>query len=171
MTLSKELQQVIRAHPPSPDALRDLAQLREMTIPQLAAEYEQLFGKAPRVKNKLFMLNRCVWRREEQRTGGLSELARRRLESLIAQIKLPIGDGARTVSGTLIDPTRRELRPGTVLTKEWHGRRFEVRVLEDGAFELDGVRYRSLSAIASEITGVRWNGLLWFGLKDRSKRS
>jgi len=53
--------------------------------------------------------------------------------------------------------------PGTELTRDYRGRRVVVRVLDDG-FEYEGRRYRSLSAIASEVTNVRWNGFLFFGL-------
>lgn len=169
MTLSKELRAAIKAHPPSADALRDLAQLREMTVPQLAAEYEQLFGKAPRMKHRAFLVNRCAWRREEQRTGGLSELARRRLEELVAKIKLPIGENARTVSGQLVTPhSARELKVGTVLVRMWHGQRVEVRVVERG-FEWNGTTYKSLSAAAGAITGQHWSGALFFNLRSRRR--
>lgn len=51
--------------------------------------------------------------------------------------------------------------PGAIITKEYEGKRIEVRVLEDG-FEYSSQRYRSLSAIAREITGTSWNGFLFF---------
>jgi hypothetical protein len=53
--------------------------------------------------------------------------------------------------------------PGTEIVRVFKGRRVVVRVLEDG-FEYDGRRFRSLSAIATEVTGTRWNGFLFFGL-------
>jgi len=56
--------------------------------------------------------------------------------------------------------------PGTLLTRQFENRRIVVKVLEDG-FEYQSQQYRSLSAIAREITGTRWNGLLFFGLSER----
>jgi hypothetical protein len=56
--------------------------------------------------------------------------------------------------------------PGTLLTRRVGDRRIVVKVLRDG-FEYESRRYRSLSAIAREVTGTRWNGLLFFGLTDR----
>jgi hypothetical protein len=66
-------------------------------------------------------------------------------------------------------PPHRDTRlpvPGTVLTRQYENRRIVVTVLED-AFEYQSRRYRSLSAIAREVTGTRWNGLLFFGLAER----
>ena len=61
------------------------------------------------------------------------------------------------------------LAPGTRLVREWHGERHEVLVLDGGGFEYRGRPYRSLSRIAQEITGVKWNGKLYFGLKSRGR--
>ena len=58
--------------------------------------------------------------------------------------------------------------PGTVLTRPFENRRIVVTVLEQG-FEYQSRRYRSLSAIAREVTGTRWNGLLFFGLAERRR--
>ena len=54
-------------------------------------------------------------------------------------------------------------RPGVVLSRPYHGQEIRVTVLEEG-FEWNGRRFRSLSALAREVTGQRWNGLLFFGL-------
>jgi hypothetical protein len=56
--------------------------------------------------------------------------------------------------------------PGTLLTRRIVNRQIVVKVLEEG-FEFETRRYRSLSAIAREVTGTRWNGLLFFGLAER----
>jgi hypothetical protein len=58
----------------------------------------------------------------------------------------------------------RIVRPGAVLVREWHGIHHQVNVLEKG-FQFRGKRYRSLSEVAREITGTRWSGPLFFGLK------
>lgn len=57
------------------------------------------------------------------------------------------------------------LTPGTILRREWQGQVYEVAVTTAG-FEHDGRLFRSLSAAASAITGVKWNGLRFFGLKE-----
>ncbi len=63
-------------------------------------------------------------------------------------------------------PGRRELKPGTILLREWHGVNHRVAVL-GGGVEYRGQRYRSLSEVARTITGSRWSGPLFFGLKPR----
>jgi Protein of unknown function (DUF2924) len=65
------------------------------------------------------------------------------------------------------NPPRTELRPGTLLTREWDGHLQRVMVLPDG-FTWNGKTYRSLSKVAFAITGSRWNGPRFFGLRDRS---
>jgi hypothetical protein len=55
--------------------------------------------------------------------------------------------------------------PGTVLTREYKGKLIQVEVLEDGYFEYEGVKYRSLSAVAKAVTGSHWNGYLFFNAR------
>jgi len=65
-----------------------------------------------------------------------------------------------------LNRSRTELRPGTLLTREWGGHLQQVMVLPDG-FTWNGKAYRSLSKVAFAITGSRWNGPRFFGLRDR----
>ncbi len=147
-----------------------IAELRSMTVPELTARYEQLFGRPPRVKHREHLWRRCAWKIQEQRFGGLSKVAKRRLEELIGEIDLPLGDQQRTVSGRLNGHVRpADHTVGTVFTRTWHGR--DVRaVAVEGGYEYDGVVYRSLSAVAKAVTGSHWNGRLFFNLTTRKKR-
>jgi hypothetical protein len=63
---------------------------------------------------------------------------------------------------------KRPVSAGAVLIRDWHGTRHQVTVLKDG-FIYQGRRFQSLSKIASEITGARWSGPLFFGLKQLSR--
>ena len=72
----------------------------------------------------------------------------------------------RTTTGRLVTTHDKRLpMPGTVLTREYKGQLLKVTVRDDG-FEYDGETYRSLSAIAKEITGSHWNGYHFFGLTE-----
>jgi Protein of unknown function (DUF2924) len=62
-----------------------------------------------------------------------------------------------------------ELRPGTTLGREWNGQMQRVSVLSDG-FVWNGKTYRSLSQVAFAITGTRWNGPRFFGLRDKTAK-
>ncbi len=144
----------------------EINELREMTVADLIPRYRELFGKEPRVKRREHLWRRCAWRLQEQRLGGLSRAARRRLDELIAEIDLPLGEGEVSVSGRLrraSDPT-----VGTILTRVYKGDEIRVTALENG-YEWEGVVYRSLSAVAKAITGSHWNGRLFFGLTARKR--
>src|SRR6266436_2147196 len=67
--------------------------------------------------------------------------------------------------GPLAEPAKTQLKAGTTLVREWHGVSHRVTILDDG-FDFRGERFRSLSEIARKITGVRWSGPLFFGLKS-----
>ncbi len=144
----------------------EIAELRALDAAALVVRYEVLFGRPPRVKHREYLWKRCAWKVQEQRLGGLSGAAQRRLEELIAEIDLPIAERARTVTGRVCGKVSSEPSSGTTLVREWRGQRVEVRVLDDG-FEWGGVRYRSLSAVAKAVTGSHWNGKLFFGLRAR----
>ena len=149
---------------------QEIAELREMNAPKLVERYRELHGREPRVKNRTWLWKRCAWKVQEQRLGGLSTVAKRRLEELIAEIDLPIGERQQTVTGALSSPTRApQHQVGTVFSRTWKGR--EVRtVAVEGGYEYDGAVYRSLSAVAKAITGSHWNGRLFFGLTERKAR-
>lgn len=147
----------------------EIAELRALPMSELCARYEELFGRPPRVKHREFIWKRCAWKIQEQRFGGLSDAAKRRLDELIAEIDLPIGESHRTVTGRLNQPRKPDSPTvGTAIVREWRGRELRVLVLNDG-FEYEGVVYKSLSAVAKVITGTHWNGKLFFGLSGRKR--
>ena len=71
---------------------QQIQELQNMTATQLSVRYEDLFGEPPRVRNKAFLRRRVAWKIQELEFGGLSEPAKARLDDLIAQIDLPLGD-------------------------------------------------------------------------------
>ena len=148
---------------------QEIAELRGMTVPPLVKRYRRLWGREPKVKNRTWLWKRCAWKVQEQRLGGLSKVAKRRLEELIAEIDLPIGERQSTVTGALRGRVRAEdHKAGTVFARVWKGR--EVRtVAVEGGYEWDGVVYRSLSAVAKAVTSSHWNGRLFFGLTNRRR--
>lgn len=144
--------------------LEEITELRSMTVPALVERYTTAFGKPPRVKHKEWLWKRIAWKLQEQRLGGLSKVAKARLESLIAQIDIRIDRSEATT--TLRDCAAGMPEAGTVLTRRWRGQEVRVTVLERG-FDHEGVVYRSLSAVAKAITASHWNGKLFFGLSKR----
>jgi hypothetical protein len=98
---------------------------------------------------------------QEVALGGLRPEPQRQLRRIAQQLK---ETGGATIRA------RPELTPGTRLLRQWQGRTYEVLVLDDGFF-WQGTRYRSLSAIARQITGTAWSGPLFFGLKPHRSAS
>lgn len=138
-----------------------IAALQKMAMPDLVIQYRTVFGKDPRVKNRQWLWRRVAWKIQEIAFGGLSNVAKRRIDELIAEMDLPFGLDAAAAQSRPGAPT-----PGTTLTRLWHGREIAVRVLDRG-FEWDGVPYRSLTAVAKAVTGTHWNGRLFFGVAGR----
>jgi DUF2924 family protein len=154
------------AHPPAPvfpailpaDVLGRLAALQTLPTADLKRQWRELFGTEPPPFNRPYLISRLSYRIQELAYGGLRPETRARLEALGEQL-----DGGNVV----LRRVRADSRPlaGTRLLREWQGVEHAVTVLPD-SFEWEGRPYRSLSAIARAITGTRWNGWTFFGLKS-----
>jgi hypothetical protein len=148
----------------------EIQKLRQLSVGQLVDKYREVLGKEPRVRHKEFLWKRICWKLEEQRTGGLSAVARARLEALIAEIDLPVEENRRRVTGPLRGKNRAsDEKPGTTYSRTYKGQEIRAVVVEAG-YEWDGKVYRSLTAVARAVTGSAWNGRLFFGLTKRKKQ-
>ncbi len=137
--------------------------LSKMTVGELHLKWRELYGEDTRSGNREHLWRRLAWRVQELAYGGLSERAQTRIAELNRDDDLRMLPSRRwqPAQGPVRD--RRIPKPGVVLSRHYHGQEIRVTVLEDG-FEWNGRRFRSLSALAREVTGQRWNGLLFFGL-------
>lgn len=137
--------------------MAQVAALPQQDTDSLKKLWRDLFGSPPPPYNKAFLVKRLGYRLQELAFGGLSEATEERLAALAR-------DPAQA------DPARMKRKPcsrpvsGTRLIREWQGVEHQVTVLDDG-FEYQGRRYKSLSVIARTITGTRWSGPVFFGLK------
>lgn len=129
------------------DTYKEIMNLSRMTVGELREKYLEVFGEETRSPHKDFLRKRIAWRLQAFAEGDLSERD-------------------RSVRGRLpASRDRRLVLPGTLLVREYKGQSVVVKVLDEG-FEYEGRRYKSLSAIAREVTGTKWNGFLFFGLAD-----
>jgi hypothetical protein len=156
-----------------------LARMRPHELQQL---HRKTFGSDLPSWNSEKARRRIAWQIQADREGGLPESARQHALEIAREAGLRIrartgtrrrADGLppphATVTGIISDHDPRLPMPGSVIVKEYHGRNILVQVL-DGWFEYDGRRFTSLSAIATEIAGTKWNGLAFFGLaKGRAR--
>ncbi len=139
--------------------LAQVAALPTMPTPRLKDMWRELTGTEPPPYNRTFLVKRLAYRIQELAFGGLSVKAERRLDDLIEEL-----DGKKK-------PKPKDMAApvaGTKLIREWQGVLHEVTALADG-FEWQGRRFKSLSAVARAITGTRWNGPLFFGLRKHGK--
>jgi hypothetical protein len=134
--------------------------LEGLDVPALREAWLERLGEASVALRTQELLGLALaYRLQAQIHGELSTASRRRMAELARRFQV---DRSYT-------PTRGPvLKPGSSLIKEWRGARHEVRVLETG-FSYQGECFGSLSEVAQHITGTKWNGHVFFGLKARAR--
>jgi len=140
--------------------LGQIAALDSMSIADLRTRWRELFGAdAPR-HSRPYIISRLAYRIQELAYGGLRPETLARLDALADEID-------RELKGDTKLRSAHQDRPiaGTRLIREWQGIEHCVTVRHDD-YEYQGRPYKSLSAIARAITGTRWNGWLFFGLRN-----
>lgn len=140
--------------------LRQLAQLQEMTIAELREKWTDLNGTEPPTYKKQFMVRRLAYRIQEIFYGGLSKETKTFLERVAKDD--PLATLEQTIPETRT--ANKKILPGTKFVRIYEGKRYEVVAQEKG-FLYDNTYYRSLSGVAKAITGSKWNGRVFFGLR------
>lgn len=148
----------------STDTRAQLAELRRLSMPDLKQRWGDLVGTDPPQYSRSFLVSRLAYRLQELAHGGLSPSALADMDAILDDAGCDkLGRIRRRRNG---GPGHRKLLIGTRLAREWNGDRHEVTVVR-GGFEYRGERFSSLSAIARLITGTRWNGPAFFGLRGK----
>lgn len=158
---------------------QQLSALQQQSTGELRRKYFDLSGDATNTRNRTWLIRRIAWLIQAQETGGLSERARERAEELACDADLRVNapalaQGAKVqielpTAATIpqeFDP--RLPIPGSLLYREYKGRVYQVLVQHQG-FEMEGVIYKSLSAVAKQITGSHCNGFHFFRLTKGEK--
>ena len=150
--------------------LKQVTSLPKLSFDELKSLYVSLYGTEPPAYNRDLIIKRLAYRLQEIAYGGLPERVRQRLDEVLVDngyddSAMPTGVSKRKRKVTEDHPV-----VGTVLVREWRGKRYEVTSLRDG-FEFEGRKYRSLSAIAAAITGAHQSGVAFFGLKPVRRKS
>jgi hypothetical protein len=139
---------------------RMLEALPALSPAELRSEWRRLYRTQPPRLSRDLLIRAVAYRIQELRYGGLSKTSRRKLATLV---KAPQSEGE------IAPEAAQKIRTGARLVREWNGRTHTVMVKEEG-FTYAGRSYRSLTAIAREITGAHWSGPRFFGLARRPKR-
>jgi hypothetical protein len=144
----------------------EIAHLRGLDLRGLRARWHSAFRKpAPAHLTRHLLFAVIAYRLQADRFGDLDHATRQVLDRTVAKEAGP-ATSARLAS---FDQKRTELTPGTVLVREWDRRSQRVMVMADG-FAWNGQTYDSLSKVAFAITGTKWNGPRFFGLRDKEDR-
>ncbi|WP_420410059.1 DUF2924 domain-containing protein [Hoeflea sp.] len=139
--------------------LADTARFEAMCREDCIDEWRRMIGgQSLKYVSVQFMRSALAYEAQVKAHGGHSRAVRKALKAALKT------DQRSSEAGGQPKPAlQSSLRPGTHLVREWNGRTYQIEVLEDG-FQMDGKRYRSLSAIARKITGAHWSGPRFFRL-------
>jgi len=132
----------------------EIGALADLDIPALKDQWRRYYGAmAPKHMSRELMVQAIAYRIQEEAFGGLSVLSRTKL----GRSDTPMRAGPARVDRTV--------KSGTLFIREWQGRTIEVIADEKGGFQYRGSTYKSLSAVARAVTGTRWSGPAFLGLK------
>jgi hypothetical protein len=145
----------------SKSVLAQIGALKSMPATGLKARWRELFDTEPPPYNRRFLESRLAYRIQELAYGGLKAETLERLAALAEEID---GKALRRARAAQERPIA-----GTRLVREWKGVEHSVTVRDDG-YEYQGRPYKTLSVIARLITSTRWNGWIFFGLKNQRAR-
>ena len=143
-----------------------IEKLYELSSGQLMAEYTRLTGESYYTHNRKSLIRKIAWLYQPADSPPLSQIALDRVDELVKDSKLrtkPPQDFNLDIPD-LKAPKKQKLQPGTILSKTYNGEDYEVVVLDRG-FLWNNRIFKSISAVAKEITGSHWNGNIFFGLK------
>jgi hypothetical protein len=147
------------------DAMIELGKLEQLSRAELRALWaKELAEKPPQSLGRDILALGIAYARQERLYGGLSRRAAKELDRLLARAVADANPDTPRVSTSPLP------RAGTILVREWQGTTHHVTVTHEGFF-WNGKAHRSLSGIAGAITGTKWNGPRFFGLRDVKPKS
>lgn len=160
-----------------------ISDLPRLSAPQLQAAHQEMFGAKHPIANCQYLRRKIAWHLQAAKEGGLPESVRQYAFAIArgAELRVRIAENlSRRQAAIPLDQSvttavvqTRDSRlpmPGSLIVKKYKDRTLVVKVLDNG-FEYEGCRFTSLSTIAAEITGTRWNGFAFFGLDREARRA
>jgi len=160
-----------------------ISDLPRLSAPQLQAAHQEMFGAKHPIANCQYLRRKIAWHLQAAKQGGLPESVRQYAFAIArgAELRVRIAENLsrrqaaipleQSVTTAVVQTRDTRLpMPGSLIVKKYKDRTLVVKVLDNG-FEYEGRRFTSLSTIAAEITGTRWNGFAFFGLDREVRRA
>jgi len=142
-----------------------IEQLQQLSREELIKKWKKLFKtNSPQHARKEFLIKHIFWELQTKKQSGYSAQTQKQLDKLTDKLASKKEVSLSDIKTATKQASTLEIKPGTKLIREYKGEKHEVIALEKG-FEYREKQYKSLSAIAREITGTQWNGKLFFGVK------
>jgi Protein of unknown function (DUF2924) len=140
---------------PDPAVEAEISKLETLPLANLKAIWKARLGRVPKHQSADLLRRRLAYELQVRAYGGLPPDIRRRIAKL---------HKAFATDPNYTPQANQRLKPGTILTREWKGIIHQTSILEEG-FDYAGEHYHSLSEIAERITGTKWSGPAFFGLR------
>jgi hypothetical protein len=141
------------------DIAAELAAIPTLPRTDLVQRWTELIGRSPpKNASRWLLVNAVAWYMQAKKYGGLKPAIKRKLISIAQSLE-------KGEQPAALRP-RARLRTGTTIVKEWRGAKHTVTIAEGGGYSYEGKTFKSLSEIARLITGTRWNGPAFFGLRN-----
>jgi Protein of unknown function (DUF2924) len=137
----------------------EIARVSKLDIDKLREHWKAIYGKPPSREIGRSILTRAIAHRLQERAYGGLKPSTQRLLARAAE---------ESATGSSSSPQTRMAQSGTILVREWRGTAHRVTMLDEGV-SFNGKHYRSLSEVAREITGSRWSGPRFFGLRSQDR--
>jgi hypothetical protein len=134
-------------------ALKQILALEGKSVDELIKLWSAFYDHEPMSYGKSYLVSKIAYKIQELAFGGLLVETRKRMDQL-----------STNINGSVV---KKKYKPlvGSKIIKEYHDKTYEIAVV-DGGFSFEGEVFKSLSAIATKITGTKWNGLKFFGIKE-----
>ena len=133
--------------------MRQIVSLQDKKLTELKALWEKMFDHPPAISSREYMIAKIAYRIQELVYGGIDETTQKKIQDAAKKIKSPKNT----------QPGKFNPMVGTKIVKEYKGKSIEILVVDSG-FSYAGEIHKSLSAIATKITGTKWNGLKFFNV-------
>jgi len=145
-----------------PSILRQIAQLSDMTITELKSLWVEIYGSMPPIPARSYLEKRIAYQLQARALSEKDSSLIKKNAQRIHEIGLATQKNKTKADNVPV--------PGTILRRLYNDVEYEVHVTQDGTFQFEQRTYGSLSKIAREITGTRWSGPLFFGLRRPTKK-